>query len=865
MSQRLQLGSVGFNGEVLPFSLSRQTPPALQTGPAIQRAGRQGVTTLVFDDFSKGFLPVSGVARWDQSKGRVYYNQGIMLHLPGLACLPFASTAQTNLQIAGPTSIDISGYRAANKRVHSIMSSLGSSSGGRFYAFLGPNMYKDTSTSNAALVAPSTADNLSDNVTSVWAGRANATDYLIVGTDGTTNDTRGTTDPTANDVSWTEILTHAHADDQIEAGWYFPQWDYNVVMGTLNQLQGMWSFPGGAATLPYTSSSVTPVVITETKDQANPNSTIYTYGPFYARSFTADTDVGVTVTNLPNLGADDGSYATFSCSGTPSAFITARDFALDYELPASFRPTGMLVEIQGIESLGSADAYISSINLELGGFAKTQTLSGSTEFPTSEGSPFQFGGSQDRWGGPMHYAGITGPGNGVKFTVAHANAVQTVSLDYIRVYPSGIHAGTQVMFSAGACGFGNNPASATQRIILAPSRSEPAAVTVEREAWLLDFAFDIDRITVQPTKPATGMPHVEGVCHHQGGYAIWGGSAPGPAELAKIIDSNGVTRSLGFPQVNGSTAVRVVDMFSANTALMAWVANADNTDCQLWIFIDGAWNAYGALFSKTLAGTMGAFPLAYAERTMGTTNKQIYCFYPTSSNTSVIRQFVPTDVLTDPFLTNTTQVKQDGPLYFETLELDVMPEEALKAFTGMEVQSRRVDDNTSYGSVNWKVDTGGDHAFGSAEIDQTFDAAAETYTLRAFSSSNDPGVAYRTAIFRCTLNHQSGTAETPNALPTIFYIAADWPFLQRFSIILDTENQTEGPVALAARLEALFTTKNVQAFNGNGQYIPVKLDLERGGYEITYKATTLGKMQPTWADVQKFAIHLQELQGAVAA
>ena len=228
---RLQYGSLGFNGWVLPISLQNQTLNGVRTGPSISRAGREGLTYYREDDFSKGFyaLNTTGTASWDAFKNRVYSNEGVMCHLPGLACLPYATTAQTSL-----AAVDISGYRAANLRLHQIMSTLGSSAGQRYYAFLGPNMYKDTSTSNPALVAPSTADNLTNNVLCTWSGRFNSTDYLCVGTDGQTDDTRGTTDPTANSVTWTELVTHGNANDRVWAGGYLKQYGFNYLIGTLN-------------------------------------------------------------------------------------------------------------------------------------------------------------------------------------------------------------------------------------------------------------------------------------------------------------------------------------------------------------------------------------------------------------------------------------------------------------------------------------------------------------------------------------------------------------------------------------------------------------------------------------------------------
>lgn len=869
MSQRIQLGSVGFLGEVFPFALQKQTPPSLQTGPAIQRSGRQGVVSLVLDDYSKGFLPMSGVQRWDQSKGRVYYNQGVMLHMPGLACLAYKSTSVTNLQIAGPSSIDISGYRAANKRVHAIMSSLGSASGGRFYAFVGPNLYKDTSTSSAVLIPSATADNISDNVTATWAGRANATDYLIIGTDGQTSDTRGTTDPTQDSVTWQEIFTHP-STDRTEAGWYFPQWDYNALIHG----GSAYGFPGGTAALPYTTSTASPIVYTETKDVTNADATITTYGPYYFRTIHQD-EASTTITNLENILTDDSSYATISTNDDFAMRFTVYDPALDQELPASIVPTGVSTKIIGKQSANNVDGYVSSVSIGAGGVAKTQTLAAGTEFNKNgvdTDAEFEFGGSQDRWGANLTNAAVRAANFSISWIIDYANTIQTLSVDHVSVKIYGVLTGTQVMFGKGGHGIGPNPASATQRLFLAPSRAESAAVTVEREPWLLDFAFDSEgnRLTCSPTKVAAGMAHTEDACHHQGGYAIAGGSAPGPAEIVKIIDSNGITRSLGFPQVHGSTAVRVTSLFSANTALMAWVCNADSTDAQLWVFIDGAWNAYGALFSKTLGGAMSTTPLAYAERTMGTTNKNIYNFYPSSTNTAYIRQFVPTDVLTDPRLTNTTQARQDGPLYFQGVMIDIMPEEALKAFTGMEMQTQYVDDNTAYGSVNWKMDVltaSGTSATAvtTSAINEDFNATNETYRLRAFSSSNDPGIAFRAAQPKCTLDHEAGSAESPNGLPAIFYISADWKPLQRFSVRLDVTGQTEGPVALAKRIRDMFVTKNVQRFSGEGQQMPVKLDIERGGYDFLFKNTTQGLTPPTWDDLARPPeIFLMQTEGAIA-
>src|SRR5688572_31552732 len=102
--------AVGFNGYEVPLGLVRQSPPAWRSGFEIGRDTRDNVFPFVIDSLDGGFFAKSGV--WTpREKTMIYRNEGIMVHLPKVACLAYASTLQAALD-----NIDISGFRAANKR-----------------------------------------------------------------------------------------------------------------------------------------------------------------------------------------------------------------------------------------------------------------------------------------------------------------------------------------------------------------------------------------------------------------------------------------------------------------------------------------------------------------------------------------------------------------------------------------------------------------------------------------------------------------------------------------------------------------------------------------------------------------------------
>ena len=834
----LQFGSVGFKGWSIPLQLQRQIVSGIRTGPEVTREGREGVFTFAIDDLSGGFSPVSGIASAARDKNLVYSNEGLMHHLPKLLCLPYASTAQTAV-----VALDISGARAANKRVHSAMYQ------GRFYAIIDTQLFKDTSTSNPALVTPATADGIADKCTAMAIGKI-AGVQVLAEAGAATDDIQYTTDPANATVPWTKMVTLSDTP-------------YINYLAYLNIGPGVWVFTGRPstalgtgvwhfkqdATLPATPQ---PVVLTATKDIPG--------------TLASTTHAAV---DLTFIGQESTSGAPWDSSAGTQTVAASADVDTGYVWfgAGDFAAVPRGNQIIGIQLVIAATVENASLNVVYKDMICK--AGGGTSISFAPGGLLDTSGTDSAGG-----TAITG---GLNITGADLDEF-AVGVSFIGRNASGSTAYdlsiTDVDATITSRPFGTMPVPTLGGSAIPPLRWSPARIAnLEREADELtavtlnqrlryddyEWDSDSDRATVTWVYPPTNMAHIEDIEDFQGGVACAGAPSSGVGQSMILMDSQNIARDLGFPGVNGATAVRITSMFSRKTALFYWVQNSDSTDAQLWMYANGKHFAFGALFSKTLGAAMTTAPLAWAEKTMGLTQNQIYNFYPSSTNVAAVRQFVPFDPFSDPFLTNTSEVKQDGPLAIQTLELDVLPPEANKAVMAINCQSRRIDNDTTYGSARIYVDTGGDHTFAAAEIDQTFDAAAETFTDRNLATSNDPGVAYRTMITRIALNHQTGTAETPNPLPFLFLIAASWPLLERWMVVMAKEGQMSDFITMMKRLKTLTDTKVAQRFTGGGYNDPAIIE----DFKVEYNST-MGTEPPSWADVKSAVLTIRKTVGGLS-
>ena len=875
--------ALSLRGWEFPVALEEQSPQGIRTGYEVERATREHVFPFRLTDLSGGFLATSGIYDAGQFRNRVYKNEGLMCHLPGLACLAFKSTAQTALD-----NIDTSGFRATNKRVHSIMSTLGVS-GAQMALAVGAKAYKPTTTSNPALTLME--DSLTDSVLSIANLKLNSVDYTAVSTDGTTNDTRGTTDVTGADPfsGGTELITHAHADDGFFAMDFYPTMGgsgWNVFVGIINQVNGIYCCKS-TATVPQSSTTLIQVVDTSTKAIRNSSNTILDSGfVFASRGFEAIYEGGTLIGsagqwNTPNnLTANDNAFATTNTAdAAPDSLLCG--YFTGFNIPESAQITGYTFRYRRLESHVDINAATIAVRLFRNPDAvvtltslvteNNVTLEGlnpadmdTAEWGTTE-EAIEDGGSTDLWGTAYTPAQINA-GIGVALAMDQGSvASQNSKVDSMELKVHWRLPGAALSLPTGGWQPGKAPHRAHRMAYITPTTNELATVNKPRQVYFLDFEYDPDgdRPTTTISMPATQLAYVDDANWFQGGLAVSGGNSSGPGIQMKLIDDSGVTRDLGFPAVHGSTAVRVVAMFAVGAVLMYYVCDNASTDAQLWMYYNGRHHAFGALFSKTLGGAMSTQPLGWAEKTIETFQSQMYSIFPSSTNTAAIYQFVPADPLNaDPFLVNTSQTKQDGPLYVQTLELDVLPEEANKSFTALQCQSRRIDNNTSYGSLVVQINIAGDHTFAVDAITTaqgTFDAAAEIFTDRNLATSGDPGVAFRSAIFRLTAAHEASTAETPNLLPVLFYVVAQWAPMKKFGITLAAE-QNLGPMSLVDKIEDMMAAKSVQRFQyGSTPGVAVKVV----GYDFAYARLPIG-LEPGWDNVKSAVLLLAEVPGGIS-
>ena len=155
VAQPYTWGTVGFHGVYQPTRFNPSSLNRIGVGSSLDRSGRMGVDTLVFDDFSGGFLIKSQYSKFADFKNHYYINQGYITHIPGVMALSYENVTNTAI-----VSADFSGYRAANKRMHAAMFN------GIWVGFLDTHMIHSTSTSSQPIRSPRAAGSSTSNPSS---------------------------------------------------------------------------------------------------------------------------------------------------------------------------------------------------------------------------------------------------------------------------------------------------------------------------------------------------------------------------------------------------------------------------------------------------------------------------------------------------------------------------------------------------------------------------------------------------------------------------------------------------------------------------------------------------------------------------
>ena len=833
-----QWGGIGFNGFRVAPELMNQAVPRFQTGLEVSRDGRAVVTPMVFDDFSGGFLATSSIRPWDRDKNKFWFNTGVETHIPGIAFMAPVLTTDTSL-----IASDHSGVRAGNRRVHSAMFNR------RWFGAVGPNIIKDTSTSDATLTVPATADAVTDDVMSMWVGEFNSIKYLVIGTDGVTDDIRGTVDPTADTITWVELVTQANANDAIYAGAYMETLGtgWNVMIGKNNDVNGIWAVKGTAA-VPVTEP--TPVVFADTSNiEGN-------------LSATTNSEVSATLSDDGSVGTElwNTSVSADTTYGYKWAYWDSADFST---IPRSAIIVGLQPDITYEESSGNS-SITAWADVVVGG---SKVGAGIDGFTSSGDTTRSSGGSSDTLGTDLTGDNLRSLGLRIEGRINYGSSSSRWNVTAADIAVTWKMPGTQASLPEGGFTSGAMKSNPTRLPYVAPQSTDKTALTVTRELYFCDFAYDPagDRPLVSISKPHTGLVYAGTTADFQGGLAVAGGSDESVWDFVKLIDASNRTLDLGFPGVHGTKKLTITQMHSQGNILFVDTACADGSDAQLWMYFNGKWSVAGV--QQDMSSAISAEPLLWAETTIGTQNSQGYRLFPVSTTSlAAARQVIRNNMFLDPWLDDAITRHNDTlqNIYLQTVELAAGPPEANTSIATIQFQSRKMDDNTSYGSAGVSVETGGDTSMASPAIAGAgvndlgkFNDAAEAFVDRNIVTAKDPGVAYDTMIVRFAPGHQAGTTETPSIIPVVFNLVHSWPHLQEYVFVLDPAEQRENLLALRDRMITKSNTKNMQRLLGSGIDEPTVLK----NFQIQYKATS-GRELPTDHEIESATVTFQRTPGS---
>ena len=800
----VEFGNIEIPANLIVQKLQVQNAPAIRQGPEGQRSDQQGMVKMKFSDFTGGLF--KRVGDWTRDGNRYQYNEGLMTHIPGGLYLPYVLTTQTSV-----TAVDISGYRALNKRVHSINSSIGAA-GLRFYAGIGTATYSDTSLTDPTL---DTHVGFTNNITSMAELVKNNTPYLCAGTDGDTDDVVGWADPVGASGVVVKIITLS-SGDAVYGMATLPQFGKNVYYGKIGGVTGLFfdNYTDAIGTAPRQ------VVSAIGANTPNPNNAAesVTEAPTVV---SIDSSAGFdTWTNPDNIKTSNDAYAAaVANAGTgDSYYLVAQSFG--FNIPTGAIIQGIVVSIEGKGTGGSGTFPKPYAKLWLGAAAIGDQKTGSVF--TGSDTTQTLGGANDNWGYRTGFeaSDINDPSFGVRIHVDDfsGGVPGDANIDYvtIQVYylPPGLGGVGGSGGSSGGLGLplggysvGLLPSNKDRWVLVCPVADDATSTSKPRQLVFVNFAYEEngDRLTAEISYPHTGLHYVESACFFAGGIAVAGDRSSTVGKTVKILDSNNIVRDLGYLGQDGyETAVGVSSMFGAGRVLIVDSSNEDGTDSQWWYYFDGTWHASTPL--QTKSSTIGGIPLGWAESVTNVEQQYRYRIFPRSAAIACAREFQPRNLFEDPIINNTTIVKQDD-LYLTTPEMNLGgPEEAQKSLVGLDYLGRLLSPITStYGTLDIAITTHKADTV-SVPLEHTFDTDFEAVDLI--------GRAFTTASVKFTLTHTASSTKTGNGVPILLTMSVTWPPLYTYEVYFDWDelNGRHSHITnFLAAIDTLIATRPVQA------------------------------------------------------
>lgn len=761
--------------KVQPFMRPQQAPP-VRTNPETTRVDRIGTRQLKITTLDGG-LGVRHGSEASKDIQRIKSSEGNWSHIFGNLTLPPVLTAQANL-----VALDISGYRDANRAIHALNTTMGQSKQ-RLHLFVGTKHLRTTSDSNPALADSSMS--LTDKVTGVFEGKFNSARGLAICTDGTTNDISVCTDPTASPPTLATLIALS-GGDWPGGGWFMPNLGpgYNFFYGKIGGTSGLWFLETDEAL----ATAPRPLVLDETKDVEGSIASV-TASAVDLSLVGVDNTVG-TVFLEGTGGSWNSNNNAFSAASLTSGrvYFGNGNFSA---IPIGARILGYSIVVAHQEEAGTNDIFPIEVVVRAGGQVSVSFADGA-ELGTS---------GTDTYGGNSITGGIDLVGNDLVELIvqlrygtnAAPGAAGDASGSDVDVTVTYRELGTQASIPLGGKVIGVDPLNANVVYIRAPEfQDDTTGINVPRILWKVTCMYDeaSARPTCKIEKVATTLSNVEAACFAMGGIIVAGDSSSGTGKACKRITPDGEVFDMLFGLGQGYTENwGIVGLQGADKVFVADVVLEDATVVQSWVCVDGKWSP----ISKRQ--TITSLPLAYAEAWPVDLNQRYrYRIYPQTTNLSVNYQFQPRNLLLDPLVSNTSIVKENGPLATVLPALDALgPEEALKVlltawFLGRDVSS------TNTVRLRYSTDDGSSFTTWT------------TFTSFGSKSALSTPVLERTTVFELALDHSAGGTGTPNGLTFLIEGYSTWKALRGWRVFFNPEDEAFKAVYRPAGVEKLWDT-----------------------------------------------------------
>lgn len=806
--------AVSFRGVKYQTTARSSTAERYSAGGQIDRVGQNTYTKMRVGLFPGGLQPWVGSQPWTAALPTYIENPGLQTRR-GVPVLPYALTTQTSMT----SDEDISGAVAANLRRHDAFTSAGSSAGPRLYSGFGKKLTRPTSTSSRVMEVAHTFTN---NVTAMVAAPTNNTPGLIVATDGTTDDILYTDDPTASPVvfaSWKALTS----GDYIAAMTYFPTSPgkpFIKIQGVLDGVNGTFY----ALTNESAPVTTQPLVVAADKDVEGTIATV-TGSDIFAASLIPSNTGGTTptVTNPTNVGADDGSEATYDFGTfTGNASLMAVGFNAPTGVARSAKLTGFVITIEAAESNADDNIRIGTVQVYLNGSAHGPAFPMSNFFAeiTTTPTAYTLGTSTNALGLGLTVGDLDNMI--LEFALNFAGSTCVFEVDYVKVTPTYRVLGGLIAYGKGGYGISRSPFNEQMDAWVAPEIDEEDGITATRVLYVGEYEWDNngDRPVYTRSRPNTGVGLSVWHANWYLGYlavAVAAGSGPGTTLL--YISADGATRDLRMPMVHGSTRVKINTIFvQGSWLILEWLyydSSGNVTDRQ-WVFWENQVYFPDTLRQSYSATGISAAPIPSGVALIDTKQNCIYSFFPNSTDTAVARQYLPGDLGQDP-RHETVEVRsmrfvngsETTALKLTLAEMDFGPEEALKSIVSVRMQGRRISaDAGNFGTTAFEADITGDTSLASPAISTTFNTglsgAAGIYKVPGV------GVAYVTILLRIGCTHAAGTAKSPDCGPFLVTAVMDWPTERRFFIILTFDDESNDADNLPMLLDRMFTLQRTK-------------------------------------------------------